>query len=80
MTTDAIYEECGSDWSHQLFAWQQLNSCSVTRPFLSAKGVACKTIFRQGDKLSGYNKGYVVCKTKLIPRPKGGGAGNVTLT
>ena len=23
--------------------WRQLGSCSVTRPFLSAKGVACKT-------------------------------------
>ena len=23
--------------------WQQLNGCSVTRPFLSVKGVACET-------------------------------------
>ena len=24
--------------------WRQLDGCSVTRPFLSAKGVACETI------------------------------------
>ena len=44
MTTDAIYEECGSDWSHQVSAvgttrWLQRDQ---TLP-LSAKGVACET-------------------------------------
>ena len=44
MTTDAIYEERGSDWSHQVSAvdttrWLQHNQ---TLP-LSAKGVACET-------------------------------------
>jgi len=43
MTTDAIYEERGSDWSHQVSAmgttrWLQ---CDQTLP-LSAKGVACE--------------------------------------
>ena len=28
--------------------WRQLDGCSVTRPFLSAKGVACKTSKRVG--------------------------------
>ena len=49
MTTDAIYKERGSDWSHQVSAVRQLNGCSVTRPFLSAKGVACKTTAWDGD-------------------------------
>ena len=44
MTTDAIYEERGSDWSHQVSAvgttrWLQHDQ---TLP-LSAKGVACET-------------------------------------
>ena len=45
MTTFALYEEHGSDWSHQVFAvatkskWLQRDQ---TLP-LSAKGVACKT-------------------------------------
>ena len=43
MTTDAIYEERGSDWSHQVSAvgttqWLQRDQ---TLP-LSAKGVACE--------------------------------------
>ena len=29
--------------------WGQLNGCSVTRPFLSAKGVACETTAWDGD-------------------------------
>ena len=29
--------------------WGQLNGCSVTRPFLSVKGVACKTTAWDGD-------------------------------
>ena len=48
MTTDAIYEECRSDWSHQVSAvgttlWLQ---CDQT---LSAKGVACETTAWDGD-------------------------------
>ena len=44
MTTDVIYEECGSDWSHQVSAvgttrWLQRDQ---TLP-LSVKGEACKT-------------------------------------
>ena len=47
MTTVVLYEERGSDWSHQVFAvvtksttqWLQRDQ---TLP-LSAKGVACKT-------------------------------------
>ena len=44
MTTNAIYEEHGSDWSHQVSAvgttrWLQHDQ---TLP-LSAKGVACET-------------------------------------
>ena len=44
MTTDAIYEERGSDWSHQVSAvgttqWLQRDQ---TLP-LSVKGVACET-------------------------------------
>ena len=44
MTTDAIYEEHSSDWSHQVSAvgttqWLQHDQ---TLP-LSAKGVACET-------------------------------------
>ena len=44
MTTDAIYEEHGSDWSQQDLVvgttrWLQ---CDQTLP-LSAKGVACET-------------------------------------
>jgi len=43
MTTDAIYEKRGSDWSHQVFVmgttrWLQRDQ---TLP-LSAKGVACE--------------------------------------
>ena len=46
MTTDAIYEERGSDWSHQVSAvgttqWLQHDQ---TLP-LSAKGVASKPTF-----------------------------------
>ena len=43
--TNGIYEEHGSDWSHQVFAWWQLDGCSMTRPFIctATKGVACKT-------------------------------------
>jgi len=45
MTTDAIYEERESDWSHQVSVvgttqWLQRDQ---TLP-LSAKGVACETI------------------------------------
>ena len=43
MTTDAIYNKCGSDWSHQVSAvgtTQRLQH-DQTLP-LSAKGVACK--------------------------------------
>ena len=29
--------------SQQVLPWWQFNGCSVTRPFLSAEGVACKT-------------------------------------
>ena len=44
MTTDVIYEEHGSDWSHQVSAvatarWLQRDQ---TLP-LSVKGVACET-------------------------------------
>ena len=44
MTTDAIYEERGFDWSHQVSAmgttwWLH---CDQTHP-LSVRGVACKT-------------------------------------
>ena len=47
MTTDAIYEERGSDWSQQDLVmgttrWLQNDQ---TLP-LSAKGVACETMFR----------------------------------
>jgi len=46
MTTDAIYEEHGSDWSYQVSAvgttqWLQLDQ---TLP-LSAKGVVCGVLF-----------------------------------
>ena len=41
MATDPIYEEHGSDIKF-LPCWQ-LNGCSVRRPFLLAKGVACET-------------------------------------
>ena len=42
MTTDAICEERGSDWSHQVSAMgtTQWLQCDQT---LSAKGVACET-------------------------------------
>ena len=33
LTTSVIYEECRSDWSHQFSAVQQLDGCSMTRPF-----------------------------------------------
>ena len=48
MATDAIHKERGSHWSWQHFnilLWRQLDGCSVTRPFLSAKGVACEYIY-----------------------------------
>jgi len=47
MATDAIYKERRSDWSHQVSAMGQLDGCSVTRPFLSAKGVSCETSWQQ---------------------------------
>ena len=45
MTTDAICEERGSDWSHQVsvVATTQWLQCDQTLP-LSVKGVACKSI------------------------------------
>ena len=39
MTTDAIYEERGSDWSYQVSVVRQLDGYSVTRPFLSLRRV-----------------------------------------
>ena len=50
MTTDAIYEERGSDWSQQVSVvattrWLQRDQ---TLP-LSAKGVACETRSYRGD-------------------------------
>ena len=45
MTTDAICEERGSDWSHRVsvVATTRWLQCDQTLP-LSAKGVACKTM------------------------------------
>ena len=45
MTTDAICEECGSDWSNQvsLVATTRWLQCDRTLP-LSVKDVACETI------------------------------------
>ena len=41
--TNAIYEECGSDWSHQVaMATTQQSQCDQIIP-LSVKGVACKS-------------------------------------
>ena len=42
MTTDAIYEEHISDWSHQVSAVVATQLQCAT-PFLSVKGVACET-------------------------------------
>ena len=44
MTTDAIYKQHGSDWSHQVsaMATTQWLQCDQILP-LSVKGVACKT-------------------------------------
>ena len=44
MTTNAIYKECGSDWSHQVsvVATTQWLQRDQTLP-LSVKGVACET-------------------------------------
>ena len=45
VTMDAIYEQCGSDWSHQVSVvatTQQLQSDQTLT--LSAKGVACETL------------------------------------
>jgi len=52
MTTDAIYEERGSDWSQQglVVGTTQWLQRDQTLP-LSAKGVACETI-----SLIGYYK------------------------
>ena len=52
MTTDAIYKERGSDWSHQVFVvgttwWLQRDQ---TLP-LSAKGVACETNLISHEKI-----------------------------
>ena len=46
MTMDAINEEHGSDWSHEVsIVATTRDGCSMTRPFLSLriKGVACET-------------------------------------
>jgi len=37
MTMDVIYKECRSD--SKFLPWQELNGCSVTRPFLSLRRV-----------------------------------------
>ena len=34
-----IYEDCGHI---KFLPWGQLDGCSMTRPFLSAKGAACE--------------------------------------
>ena len=33
----------------EFLPWGQFDGCSVTRPFLSAKGVACKTTGREEE-------------------------------
>ena len=54
MTTDAIYKERASDWSHQVSVvattrWLQRDQ---TLP-LSAKGVACETTLRRDSMILG---------------------------
>ena len=52
MTTDAIYEECGSDWSRQVsvVATTQWLQRDQTLP-LSAKGVAYETSVDTGRQV-----------------------------
>ena len=68
MTTDAIYEEHGSDWSHQVSAmgttrWLQGDQ---TLP-LSGKGVACEIIkspgYRQSRSQAQPKKALIVAST-----------------
>ena len=52
MTTDAIYEERESDWSHQVSVvattqWFQRDPQTLP---LSAKSVACETMWSHGRK------------------------------
>ena len=45
---------------------QQLGSCSVTRPFLSAKGMACETTWPMARKLTaGYFAVWILSKTGI---------------
>ena len=55
MTMDAIYEEHGPDWSHQVsvMATTQWLQRDQTLP-LSAKGVACETRERHHEVLCAY--------------------------
>ena len=42
LTTDAIYKERSLIGHDKFLSCRQLNGRSVTRPFLSAKGVTCE--------------------------------------
>ena len=64
MTMDVIYEEHGSDWSHQVSAvgttqWLPHNQ---TLP-LSAKGVACETNFFKECGMQSPPCGCQACET-----------------
>ena len=52
LTKGVIYEECRSDWSHQFSAVQQLDGCSMTRPFLYASWCAIITLLVIPDSLA----------------------------
>ena len=75
MTTDAICEERGSDWSHQVsvVATAQWLQCDHTLP-PSVKGVACKSISDVEDlALPTHKPGNkaIIRHTKLEPRCQG---------
>jgi len=75
MTMDAIYEEHGSDGSHQFSVVGQLDGCSVTRPFLSVKDMACETrsvgfspLYRQCGHTLWKRKGLVTLQPNNITK------------
>jgi len=59
MTTDAIYEECRSDWSQQdlVVGTTQWLQRDQTLP-LSAKGVACETRITYGTQWLWISRDY----------------------
>ena len=67
MATVMIFEERGSHWSQQVPAVRQVNGRRMSRPFLSAKGVACEANQRSVE-MHASKAIYVVSVTEAAPQ------------